>query len=229
MDIDAVLTETWGIYKRFFTHLATLALGVFLVTNLISTGLIHLGSGSGTTALLTLVSIGVSMVGSAWLTGALVEATVDLRDGRQDLTIGQLLQRVRPFIVPIILAGLVTGLGIVAGLVLLIIPGLFLLTIWAVVIPVVVVERSAVFAALSRSRELVRGHGWQVFGVLVVILVIAMVASLVISGVLGAVLSGFVGDWISGTIANTIIMPFMAVAQTIMYLRLVERSGTPAV
>ena len=61
------------------------------------------------------------------------------------------------------------GLGILVGFILLIVPGLFLLTIWAVVAPVTVLERPGIFAAFGRSRELVRGHGWTVFGALVLV------------------------------------------------------------
>ena len=63
---------------------------------------------------------------------------------------------------------------------LLIVPGLFLLTIWSVVAPVVVIERPGVFAAFGRSRELVRGYGWQVFGVIVVVILIAIVVAIIV-------------------------------------------------
>ncbi|HVD39366.1 MAG TPA: hypothetical protein VNC15_11090 [Solirubrobacterales bacterium] len=41
-----------------------------------------------------------------------------------------------------------------------------LLTMWAVLLPVVVVERPGVFDAFGRSRQLVRGKGWKVFGII---------------------------------------------------------------
>ena len=55
------------------------------------------------------------------------------------------------------------------GLVLLVVPGLFLITIWAVIAPVIVLERAGVFESFGRSRHLVKGNGWQVFGVLVIL------------------------------------------------------------
>ena len=45
----------------------------------------------------------------------------------------------------------------------MIVPGLILITIWAVVAPSIVVEDKGVFEAFGRSRELVRGNGWKVF------------------------------------------------------------------
>ena len=56
---------------------------------------------------------------------------------------------------------------------LLIIPGLILLTIWAVFAPAIVIERIRVIDAFGRSRELVRGNGWPVFGVIIVAFLIA--------------------------------------------------------
>ena len=78
--------------------------------------------------------------------------------------------------------GFVAGIAIGIGFVLLIVPGLFLLTIWALVAPVVVIERKGVMASLERSRELVRGHGWQVFAVIVVLLLLNLVLSGVVAG-----------------------------------------------
>ena len=50
---------------------------------------------------------------------------------------------------------------------LLIVPGLFLLTIWIAVIPAVVLENRGIGESFGRSRELVRGNGWNVFGVII--------------------------------------------------------------
>ena len=58
------------------------------------------------------------------------------------------------------------------GFILIIVPGLILITIWSVAAPVVVLENPGVFAALRRSRELVRGNGWQVFGVILVLYIV---------------------------------------------------------
>jgi hypothetical protein len=58
-------------------------------------------------------------------------------------------------------------LGVLASTMILLIPGLFLLTVWSVAAPVVVLERPRGLRALRRSRELVRGNGWRVFAVIV--------------------------------------------------------------
>jgi hypothetical protein len=73
------------------------------------------------------------------------------------MTLGELLRAPAPVLGTLIAAGLVAGIGVLIGLVLFIVPGLVLLTWWAVVVPVVVVERPGLGPAFTRSRELVRG------------------------------------------------------------------------
>ena len=56
-------------------------------------------------------------------------------------------------------AAILAGLGIVLGLILLIVPGLVLLTWWAVIIPVVVLENSSAgeaFTPQPRARPRLR-------------------------------------------------------------------------
>ena len=55
--------------------------------------------------------------------------------------------------------------------------------------PVVVLEKPGVFAAFGRSRELVRGHGWPVFGTLVVTWLITIGVAIV-GGIIVAALGG---------------------------------------
>ncbi len=59
-----------------------------------------------------------------------------------------------------------TVVGVV-GFVLVVVPGVLVLTWWAIAPVVLVRERARAFAALGRSRALVRGHFWHVLGTLV--------------------------------------------------------------
>ena len=82
-------------------------------------------------------------------------------------------------------------------------PGLILLTIWAVIAPAIVVEDKGVFEAFGRSRELVRGDGWQVFGAIMLAFLIVFAVGLVAS-IIGAAI-GDVGRVILQAAAN--VMP----------------------
>ncbi len=105
-----------------------------------------------------------------------MEAVRDVRDGKQDLTIGEMFQRVQPRLPALIVAGILAGLGIALGLVLLIVPGLFLLTIWSLIVPTIVLEGKSAGESFGRSRELVKGNGWSVFGVIVITIGAVIVA-----------------------------------------------------
>jgi uncharacterized membrane protein len=118
----------------------------------------------------------------------------------------------------LILVGIVAGVGIVIGFVLLIVPGLILITIWSVAAPVVVLERPGVFAALARSRELVRGNGWQVFGVILVLDILVVIVG---SGIeLGADSAGSGVGIVARVIVGVLSAPLSALAAAVLYFEL---------
>ncbi|HSK50428.1 MAG TPA: hypothetical protein VK889_08030, partial [Solirubrobacterales bacterium] len=145
-----------------------------------------------------------------------------------DSTVGDLFNQAAPVILPLIGAGILAGIGIAIGFVLLIVPGLILMTIWAVIAPVIVVERSGVLDAFGRSRELVRDNGWQVFGVIVVVFLIAIVAGLVL-GAIGAGISDSVGMRIVvNLLVSTLTAPLTALAAATIYFALLGIKGESA-
>ena len=116
-------------------------------------------------------------------------------------------------------ASILAGLGIAAGLLLLIVPGLILLTWWALIAPAIVLENKGIFDSFGRSRELVRGNGWSVFG----ILIITYLLTSVISGVIRAIftpLPNYLGAYIADVVGGAIVAPFSALAITLLYFRL---------
>ncbi len=229
MSVGSVLGEAWSLYTRFFVRFFVLAAVVFLITNLASAVLFEV-VGTETTLAALLVGLAatvVIVVGSYWLQGALVFAVRDVRDGRFDASSDEVLHAVKPFLGTLVLAGILAGLGIAVGLVLLIVPGLVLLTWWALISPVVVLEKKSVRDAFGRSRALVRGHGWTVFGVVVITGLLSVVATAVLSGVLGF-LPAFLEQWLGGTLAGAVVAPFTAIAVTLMYFQLSGGGRSPA-
>ena len=216
MQPGRVLREAWEMYKTHWRHFIPLALAYYLVLALV-TLLLSLVLG----LLGLLVSAVLSLVGVFWLQGALVSAVADVRDGRADLSIGETFSRARPFIVTLLAAGVLAAIGIMLGLVLLIVPGLVLLTWWSVIMPVIVLERSSVGASFGRSRELVRGHGWNVFGVIVL-----TVLALIVAGIAIAIaivwLPEEIRNPVQNLVSNSLLAPFVAIAWTLMYYRLRE-------
>lgn len=178
-----------------------------------------------TGAAVVLVSI-LSIVLTTFYQGMVVELVRDVQDGRRDSSVGRLFASVAPIVLPLIGLSLVVGLGVVVGFVLLIVPGIYLMTIWAVAAPSYVIERRGVFAAIGRSRELVKGHGWQVLGVIAVVLVLALITGVAV----GALASGL-GDGGVAVVqwaANVIVSPFTALVSAVMYFSLRRLHGETA-
>src|SRR3954468_4840119 len=132
MSIGAVLGEAWSLYKRFFGRFFLTAFIVFAVLALLS-ALASTAAGSGvwSRVLWALVAAVVGVIGYFWVQAALVETVNDVRDGRADRSIGETYKAVQPRLPSVTIAGLLAGIGIAIGFVLLIIPGLYLLTIWS--------------------------------------------------------------------------------------------------
>jgi uncharacterized protein UPF0259 len=216
-----ILGEAWALYKAHWRHFLPLALVVFVVLSLISV-LLSLALGWFGALLGSLIGL----VGVFWLQGALCEAVADVRDGRADLSISETLQRVRPRVGPLLVAGLLAGLGVVIGLILLIVPGLLLLTWWSLIVPVIVLERAAAMESFGRSRELVRGNGWNVFGVIVLTVLVLILVGILLAIVL-AWLPDEVGSYVQTLVSNTLTAPFLALAWTLMYFRLRELRQAP--
>lgn len=183
--------------------------------------------------LLGLDSPGLGLVGglvglllSTLYTGMVVELVNDVRDGRLDQSVGGLFRSVTPILLPLLAVSILTAIGIGIGLVLLIVPGLFLATIWSVVAPVTVLERPGVLAAFGRSRELVKGNGWQVFGVIVLFIVIFLAIGIVLA-ILGALASD-VGEVALGYVGDVLTAPLVALASAVLYFELKAVKEEPA-
>jgi hypothetical protein len=223
MQPGAIVREAWELYKGHWRTFVPLALIVYIVLGLITLVFALLLGWLG-----AIIGALASIVGTFWLQGALVEAVQDVRDGKQDLSIGEMFQRVQPRLPALIVAGILAGLGIALGLILLIIPGLFLLTIWSLIVPTIVLEGKSAGESFGRSRELVKGNGWQVFGVIVITIGAVIVASIIVS-LLTFWLPDGINEFARSLISNTIVVPFIACAWTLMYFALAQgQSAAPA-
>jgi hypothetical protein len=220
--LSGVLDEAWRMYKKFAMHFLAIAFVIYLVAAII-TALLALVGGSVGIWLTTLVSLIALFV----LQATLVKAVQDVRDGRADLSIGETVREAGPYIASVAGACILAAIAITIGLYLIIVPGLFLITIWAVIVPVIVIERTGVLASFGRSRELVRGHGWHVFGTLVLVFIIMLAVNIILSFIFYA-LPHVLGDGLGSIISGTLIAPFVAIVVTLVYYRLVGSSAPTA-
>jgi hypothetical protein len=211
--LSGVLGEAWQMYKRFAAHLLAIAFVIYLAAAVIA-GLLALAGYFG-----QLLGSIVEMIAAFLLQATLVKAVQDVRDGRADMSIGETVRAATPYLWTVAAASILAGIAIAIGLVLLIVPGLYLITIWAVIVPAIVLEGAGVFACFGRSQQLVRGHGWQVFGTLVLVFIIMVAVGLVL-GIIFAALPRVLNSGLSTIISGTLVSPFLALVVTNVYYRL---------
>ncbi len=141
----------------------------------------------------------LNMIAQGVLAGALAFGVFQALRG-QRVSLGACLSRGFARLLPIVVISLVTGVGVMLGMLLLIVPGIMLACAWYVAVPVTAVERLGVGAALTRSQDLTRGYRWSIFGMFMLLIVLMLLVMTVLVGLFSAmgslpaaIISGLVG------------------------------------
>jgi hypothetical protein len=215
-DTSSVVAEVWRLFvSRFWRTLivvllllAPLELGVALLdpdlTSVDYGWWVWVG-----------VSAAVTLVAFPWAIGALVHDVAEA-DGPVTQPYARTWDRLRD----LILSALVTTVGIALGIVALVVPGLILFARWALVVPLIVLERLPWRAALGRSNELVRGQTGRVLVVFALLTLIALALAAVPVLVGYFVLEGVLGAWLATLALDTAFIAFYSFAPFVLYRRL---------
>lgn len=127
---------------------------------------------------------------------------------------------------PLFVAVLIAAIGIAAGFVLLVIPGIYLAVRLFFVPQTVVIEGARGLDALRASSDIVSGFWWRTFGLVVMINLAAALPALVITAPFNGIADN-TGDavWaLAGAIcAESITAPFVALFSTFLYYDLRAR------
>jgi hypothetical protein len=222
LDTGRVFERIFQIYGEQFTLLIPAALVLFLPVAILNGILLDSGG-----VLVGLATVAISLIATYWFQGMVVEAVVDILDGRRDHSVGSLFSSASPFIGTLIGAGILATLIVIVGFILIIIPGLIALTFLAVVAPAVVIERAGVTGSLSRSRELVSGNAWRVFGVIVVLFLLTAIIGSILNAIGGSISDSFVGYALGDLVGRVLLSPLSAIAATVLFVELRRSKGQP--
>lgn len=223
VDVGRVLGQTLETYRENFGPLVggaaiIVGLAAILVGILAATG----------SLILVLIGVVISVIARFLYVGYVVKLVQDVRDGRRDSSMSELFSAAMPYIGTLFLFSILAGLAIGLGLLLLIVPGLILITIWSVAAPSIVVENRGVIEAFGRSRELVRGEGWSVFAVILLTLIGVWIISAVL-GAIGNSIGDDAGRVIFSTIAEVLLAPIFGLVSSILFFDLGGGEGATAV
>jgi len=217
--LTGVLGEAWTLYKRYAKHFLTISFAIYfaiaIVTLILSLALGTFGGLLG--SLLTLF-------GMFLLQAALVKAVQDVQDGRVDLDLRRTIDAAKPFVGTVAIASILASIGIAIGFVLIIVPGLILLTFWSLIVPEIVIGGSGAIDSFSRSWRTVRGYAWHVFGTYIVVFLILIVGEIVLSAILFFLPGGF-RSFIADLVAGAVVTPFLAAVVSLIYYRLTTAHG----
>lgn len=221
LEIGTILSRTFDLYGSHWRTMLTLA-GVFAVIQALLQGII---ASSDTTAavVIAIVSVVPSIVLSFVLSGMFTLLVADIRDGRQDETLGEIFGRTTPLLVPLILTSLLAGFFVVLGFIALIVGAIVVGVFLSLVGSVVMLENRAYMDAIKRSWSMVSGVFWPMLGLIIVVAIIGGVANALINTVLTSLLPGAIGTVIAGAIAYTVTMPIQAMPPVLAYFQLREQ------
>ncbi len=105
----------------------------------------------------------------------------------QPITVGEAYRRVSSMMLRVFFIMIGMGIGIGIGTVLLIVPGVILFLMWALAIPVTVLEDTGFGESLSRSRELTAGHRGRVFAIYLLYFALILALEMGLAAPLGVV------------------------------------------
>jgi hypothetical protein len=90
-----------------------------------------------------------------------------------------------------------------------------------------VIEKRTAVRAIGRSRELVRGHGWQVFSVLIVTLMIILLVDTALVTAAAAISDGRGAFAVANFVARVLTGPIFGLSSAVLYLELRKLKGEP--
>jgi hypothetical protein len=235
LDFGASFSRVFDLYGKYAGPLliwaAVFELVIALAFAIMTVSIVS--GGVGIAILAAPLAIALSVIGSALVTGAYIVGLHDAETTGRFPPFGDVWPRVKNHLGAMIVTSLLAGIGIFFGFILLLVPGLVLLTWWAVFAPVVMLEDRSTSSALGRSRELVRGEGWTVFGLIIVVGIVTGIAGRIIDAIVGSILGGadsFVGAFGTEFVSGTLTMPISALLAVVMYeaLRAGDAGEPPA-
>lgn len=216
--VGPALAEIVQIYRANAGVLLSLAAMIFLPLTLLTDIVSRESIASG--MVVSLVFSG----SAAFIYGGLVAPIALPRTpgGTDPTSIAGLWSQASPGFGHLLLAGLLYTLATTIGVFALIVPGLILITIWAAAPAVIRLEGAKPLRSLSRSRDLVRGNAWRVFGLLVSIIVLVLAVSVLLAALSVAVAGEDTGSFIGSWLGVVISAPLLGLMPTVLYRSLVK-------
>jgi membrane-anchored glycerophosphoryl diester phosphodiesterase (GDPDase) len=246
LSLGDILDRTFSLYRRHFLlfigiagipQLLVLAFSLGQTLFSWSTTDILTGTRSvGIGVLVLIVYLVVAIFAYLFSQGGTMLAISELYLGRTT-TIAESLRNVSGDIWSLFGLAILSGLAIVGGLILLIVPGIYVACRLLVGLPAALIEKRSPSQALSRSFSLTKDFAGRAFVILVLSVVLAYAATLLLTMPAAIALaarvggSGMIRFWTAATqvgsaVGSVLITPIMRIATAVFYFDLrVRKEG----
>jgi hypothetical protein len=238
-DVGEIINACAGLYRTYFSVFAGISLAVVIPLDLITLGgfdgyfthgLSHHATatfGGGTGVAYAIVN---ALVTGPLVTAGQVLAVMDAGAGQKP-SAGRSLEAAGPIFLRVTATVILIAICIGVGLLLLIIPGIYLYARFFVSPQAVVAEGLSPTEAMRRSGSLVEGMWWRVFGISLLLALLSALASglFAIPGIVLAEATNSGPLYIAGQIlADTVAVSFTALSGTLLYFDLRARKEASA-
>ena len=96
-----------------------------------------------------------------------------------EITVTEVLNASWKDVLSIFVLGIITTILIMVGFIAFIIPGIYLMVVLSLSIPILFFEGNGIFESIGRSFKLVKGKWWSTFGLLIVATVLMYAVSMI--------------------------------------------------
>jgi len=213
LSLGEILDRTFQFYRKEFVLFVGIAALPELVATILRIGFAAMKE-TRTTGVVVAALVGVvvilvvNLIATAFSQAATSVAVSEMYLGRKT-TIGQTFSAIRGRIGSI--AGILIGLGIFYGIgfILLLIPGIYMMLIWALAIPAAVIEDIGFAECRERSQMLTQGAKGRMFVIYVLVLAVTYGVLIGLGMLLGAIGVATLGNNFAQTftyqVANEIV------------------------
>ena len=170
-----------GVFKRVFAVLlpnlaSFIVIAALLQVPLLAFNLLTGGGSAGnplTAGAFYYVGLVLNMILAYVTMGAVVYGAVTYLGGEK-VGVASCISRGLATAFPVFLIALLITLMAMAGMILLIVPGIIVFVVTVAAVPAAVVERPGIWGSIKRSAELTKGNRWRVFAVMLIFYVFLM-------------------------------------------------------
>ncbi len=190
-DVGATLNDTFAYFRKNFSHIFLPLVLIVWPLKVVFTFIFKTRLQS---AAMYNPYNGTEGVMSTFLTSALLGFIIGLlaqmantiivvyigykEEHKQTPSFGEIVSGFLKKLPKVFIVGIITGVMVIVGCLFLLIPGLYLIIVFSIILPVIVVENKGIFDSIGRCFKLINDRFWSTVGLVIILGVIIFILDL---------------------------------------------------